>query len=44
MTQTKDKPKVYIERVEPLTIEGIRAICLPDKEYEEYCKKKIKKR
>ncbi len=33
-----DKQKVYIERAEPLTKEGIQAINLSDEEYKGYCK------
>jgi len=36
-----DRPKgVFIERAEPLTPEGIKAICMNDKDYEEHCKKR----
>lgn len=31
---------VYIERAEPLTTEGIKAICMNDKDYAEHCKKR----
>jgi predicted CopG family antitoxin len=33
-------PKVFIERAEPLTIEGIRAICMDDEDYEKYREEK----
>ena len=41
-TQTPEdkKPKVFIERAEPLTIEGIRAICMNDEDYAKYRKDK----
>lgn len=39
-TKNELKKGVYIERAEPLTEEGIKAVCMSDKDYEEYCKKK----
>ncbi|MFA6023585.1 MAG: hypothetical protein WC781_05845, partial [Candidatus Pacearchaeota archaeon] len=35
-----EENKVFIERAEPLTIEGIRAMSLSDEDYEKYRKKK----
>ena len=35
-------PKVFIERAEPLTREGIRAICMSDEDYEKYRKDKTR--
>ena len=37
---TENKPKVFIERAEPLTKEGIKAICMTDEDYEKYCNDK----
>ena len=34
------KPRVYIERAEPLTREGIKAICMSDEDYKKYRKDK----
>ncbi|MGA2130665.1 MAG: hypothetical protein ABSG05_03590 [Candidatus Pacearchaeota archaeon] len=39
-TPEDKKPKVFIERAEPLTIEGIRAICMNDEDYAKYRKDK----
>ena len=39
-TPQTQSPKVFIERAEPLTIEGIRAICMSDKDYDKYRKEK----